>query len=51
MNDQQLAAVHRRMGVWFTFWVIAILCGLPPFDHTTIFCVSLITVININKEK
>jgi membrane protease YdiL (CAAX protease family) len=51
MNEKQLAAVHRRMGVWFALWVIAILCGLPPFDHTTVFWVSVITVISINKER
>jgi|1185.fasta_scaffold907823_2 hypothetical protein len=50
MNDKQLARVHRRMGIWFSLWTIAILCGLQPFDRPTIFWVTVITAIIINKE-
>lgn len=51
MNDKRLAAVHYRMAVWFTLWVLAGLCGLPLFDLTTVFWVTVITTVIVNKEK
>jgi hypothetical protein len=51
MNERQLQAIHFRMAVWFTLWVLAGLCGLPLFDHATIFWVTVLTAISINKKE
>lgn len=49
VTDKQRAAVHRRMVIWLTFWIVAGLCGLPMLDKTTVFGVSLMTAIAISK--
>lgn len=38
-----------RMQVWFVFYVVAVLCGLNMFAHSTFFWVSVMTAIYVSK--
>jgi hypothetical protein len=49
VNDKQKAVLYGRMKIWLGFWLIAAFCGLPLFDHATLFWVSVFSAAYVAK--